>query len=162
MTATAQRTALPGRIAPALRRPLTICAIGYATSVHVVSRVRCFAERGHKVYLITENASAYGIPNVVELIPAFDSRLTTAKWFQLLSWLCRKALRIDPGHAWRAIALLRLLRACRPDVVHVHFAYSYYGWLAAVLGCLLLVVTVMGGDVLFEEQGMPTPRGKWL
>jgi len=46
--------------------------------------------------------------------------------------------------------------------VHVHFAYSYYGWLAAVLGCRPLVVTVMGGDVLFEEQGAPTPWGKWL
>jgi glycosyltransferase involved in cell wall biosynthesis len=55
-----------------------------------------------------------------------------------------------------------LLRRCRPDIVHVHFAYSYYGWLAGLLGCRPLVVTVMGGDVLFEEQGSPTPVGKWL
>src|SRR4029077_3690488 len=46
--------------------------------------------------------------------------------------------------------------------VHVHFAYSYDGWLAGLLGCRPLVVTVMGGDVLFEEQGEPTPTGKWL
>jgi glycosyltransferase involved in cell wall biosynthesis len=46
--------------------------------------------------------------------------------------------------------------------VHVHFAYSYYGWLAAIAGCAPLAVSVMGGDVLFEEQGDPTPAGKWL
>jgi hypothetical protein len=57
---------------------------------------------------------------------------------------------------------VRLLLRCRPDIVHVHYAYSLYGWAAGLLGCRPLVVTVMGGDVLFEEQGSPTPIGKWL
>src|SRR6266403_728471 len=49
-----------------------------------------------------------------------------------------------------------------PDSVHVQNANSLYGWAAGLLGCRPLVVTVMGGDVLFEEQGSPTPIGKWL
>ena len=55
-----------------------------------------------------------------------------------------------------------MLRQHRPDIVHIHYAYNYYGWLVALLGCRPLVVTVMGGDVLFEEQGNPTRLGKWL
>lgn len=61
-----------------------------------------------------------------------------------------------------ATAFLRALRRCKPDVVHIHFAYSYYPWVAGVFGCRPLVVTVEGGDVLFEEQGSPTTAGKWL
>lgn len=157
--ATSAETAAPAApLAPAAapRRPLTICAIGYATSPHVAGRVRCFAERGHKVFLITENPSPHGIPGVVELVPGGRPSL------QRISALCRRVLRRDPDHIRRALALIGVLRACRPDVVHVHFAYSYYGWLAAVLGCRPLVVSVMGGDVLFDEQGAPSAAGKWL
>jgi glycosyltransferase involved in cell wall biosynthesis len=61
-----------------------------------------------------------------------------------------------------AIALVRALRRCKADIVHVHFAYDHYAWLAGLLGCRPLVVTVMGGDVLFDEQGSPTAVGRWL
>ncbi len=148
--------------APGRDKPLTICAVGYATSTHVATRVRCFAERGHKVFLITENRSPYGIPGVTELVPGLDPRFSQALWLRALALFCRKVLRINVDHAWRVLAFARFLRACRPDIVHVHYAYSYYGWLAGVLGCRPLVVTVMGGDVLFDEQGAPTPIGKWL
>jgi glycosyltransferase involved in cell wall biosynthesis len=74
-----------------------------------------------------------------------------------------RRLGLNAGsHAHRAADFLRILRRVRPDIVHVHFAYSYYAWLAAVLGCRPLAVTVMGGDVLFEEQGEPSRLGKWL
>ena len=143
-------------------RPLTICAIGYASSTHVAARARCFAELGHQVYLITETASSGGIPGVTELVPAWDPALARLWWFRLCLWAARKIGGRAVDDAWRIAVFLRLLRRCRPDIVHVHFAYSYYGWLAGVLGCRPLVVTVMGGDVLFEEQGNPTAAGKWL
>jgi glycosyltransferase involved in cell wall biosynthesis len=61
-----------------------------------------------------------------------------------------------------AIAFLHALRRCKPDIVHVHYAYSPYAWMTSLFGCRPLVVTVMGGDVLFDEQGSPTAAGKWL
>ena len=67
--ATAQPGGSPGR-------PLTICAIGYAESVHVATRLRWFAERGHRVYLLTESESRFGIEGVTELTPALDPALT--------------------------------------------------------------------------------------
>ena len=138
-------------------RALTICAVGYADSPHVAARTRCFAERGHRVYLITETGSAAGIEGVTQLVPEPPKcRLT-----RLLLRALRR-LGINTDHVSRAIGFLTLLQHCRPDVVHVHFAYSYYGWLAAMVGCRPLAVTVMGGDVLFDEQGEPTPQGRWL
>jgi glycosyltransferase involved in cell wall biosynthesis len=122
-------------------RRLTICAIGSADSTHVAARTRCFAERGHRVFLITERRSAAPIEGVTQLVPAE---------------------RGSRSHLARAVGFFSLLRRCRPDIVHVHFAYSYYGWLAGLLGCRPLAVTVMGGDILFEEQGNPTPAGRWL
>jgi len=143
-------------------RPLTICAIGYADSVHVAARTRCFAERGHRVFIITETASRYGIEGVTELVPALDPNLASRVWFRALMWAGQRVSGGAADHLWRAVVFVRLLRQCRPDVVHVHFAYSYYGWLAGIFGCRPLVVTVMGGDVLFEEQGHPTATGKRL
>ena len=143
-------------------RPLTICAIGYAESVHVATRIRWFAERGHRVYLITETESRVGIKGVTELVPALDSSLTQRFGVRAVLWIVRKFSGRLVDDVWRTISFVRLLRQCRPDVVHVHFAYSYYGWLAGLLSVRPLVVTVMGGDVLFEEQGNPTPLGKWL
>jgi glycosyltransferase involved in cell wall biosynthesis len=61
-----------------------------------------------------------------------------------------------------ALDFLYALHRCEPDVVHIHYAYGLYGWLAGLFGSRPLVVTVMGGDVLFEEQGSPSAAGKWL
>lgn len=140
-------------------RALTICAIGAAGSTHVVTRVGWFAKQGHRVYLITETRSIGGIDGVTELAPSLEALASAAFPLRVLGWFLRR-LRLD--HAWRMIAFVRLLRACRPDIVHVHFAHSYYGWLAGLAGCRPLVVTVMGGDILFDEQGSPTAFGKWL
>ena len=153
--------AVPSAAATA-RRPLTICVIGYATSTHVAARARCFAELGHRVFLITETASPQGIAGVSELVPAWDDALAARWWLRGGLWAARRLGGQALDHLRRAIALVGLLRRCRPDIVHVHFAYSYYGWLAGLLGCRPLVVTVMGGDVLFEEQGNPTATGRWL
>ncbi len=152
----------PGPIAPPTSRKLTLCLIGAAESTHVAARARCFAEMGHRVYLITETASSAGIEGVTQLVPALDPEFARRFWFRLILWGSRRIGGRKVDDAWRVITFIRLLRRCRPDIVHVHFAYSYYGWLAGVLSCRPLVVTVMGGDVLFEEQGSPTPVGKWL
>ena len=123
------------------RRPLTICAIGASTSTHVASRVKCFAARGHRVFLISD--ARVGIEGVTELVPSGR-----------------------PIRGLRSLSLLLsvpgLIRSCRPDVVHVHFAYNPLAWMAAVADRHPLVVSVMGGDVLFDEQGRPTPSGRRL
>lgn len=141
---------------------LTICVVGYGTSTHVASRAKCFAALGHEVFLVTEVPAECPIEGVTQLVPGFDADLVEKIWFKIVMRVARLIGTQATDHVWRAVSFLRIIRRVDPDVVHVHFAYSYYGWLAGILGCHPLVVTVMGGDVLFEEQGEPTPGGKWL
>jgi len=163
MTSVADIAAVPaGRVEEAAGQPLTIVAIGYAQSTHVRARVGCFAERGHKVFLLTETAVEPGIPGVTQLVPALDPTRAGSRALAALTWVSRKVLGLNTDHLWRALVFLKFLRATRPDIVHVHFAYAYYAWMAALMGCRPLVVTVMGGDVLMDEQGTPTREGRWL
>jgi len=143
-------------------RRLTVCGIGYAQSPHVRSRLQCFAERGHKVYVITETAVTPDIPGVTQLVPALDDSIRSSLWFKVVWWGCRKLFNLNFDDVWRTYVFVSLLRRCRPDIVHIHYAYAYYAWLAGLVGCRPLVVTVMGGDVLYKEQGSPTPTGIWL
>jgi glycosyltransferase involved in cell wall biosynthesis len=133
-------------------RPLTIVAVGAGSSTHVARFVQRFAKRGHRVFLFSDSPNPTGIEGVEQLVP------TVRRWIPRVPRPLRGALY----HGLSALDLLRALRASRPDVVHVYYAYSYYAWVAGLLGCRPLVVTVMGGDVLFAEQGAPGPVGEWL
>lgn len=142
-----------------LRRPLRILAIGSSASNHVVNRVRCFGERGHEVFLLSELRS--GVEGVTELVPSVASGRD--EWVRMM---VRGLERLMHRKILGSTAMVRLLLDFRwlvnqanPDVIHAHYAYATWAWSAAVLGLKPLVVSVMGGDVLFEEQGSPTPRG---
>ncbi len=142
-------------------RPLTICAIGNGRSVHVAVRTRCFAERGNRVFLLTDSPSEEEIPGVTQVVLRLPSS-AVARFTLRLADRAFRVFGLSVSHLARGLALAGAIRRCRADVVHVHFAYNYHGWLAGLLGCRPLAVTVMGGDILFEEQGNPTPAGKFL
>jgi glycosyltransferase involved in cell wall biosynthesis len=145
-------------VPPAIR-PLKILAFGYATSTHVVNRVRCFQALGHEVYLLSTPAA--GLTDIHELVPSV--RPGQDEWVSYLtrglSRLIHRNLSGVSDMARLFLDFRRLIRTTSPDVFHVHYAYSTWAWLAAGLGVRPLVVSIMGGDVLFEEQGAPTPRG---
>jgi glycosyltransferase involved in cell wall biosynthesis len=140
-------------------RPLRILAIGYATSTHVVNRVRCFRALGHEVYLL--GTPAAGLTDVTELVPSV--RPGQDEWVaRLVRWSGRLVRRDLSGISDMVRLFLdcrRLIKTTNADVFHVHYAYSTWAWLAGALGVRPLVVSIMGGDVLFKEQGAPTPRG---
>jgi glycosyltransferase involved in cell wall biosynthesis len=128
------------------QRKLTICAIGPSEDCHIQNRTKCFAERGHHVYLIANHVA--GIPGVMEipLRPLFriPKRYPIVYTLSLLG------------------GFIRAVRRSRPDVVHVHYAYQFNAWMAAVLDHHPLIVSTMGGDILFEERELRPPRGQWL
>lgn len=140
-------------------RPLRILAIGYATSTHVANRVRCFARIGHEVFLLSTPPG--GLTDIIELTPSL--RPGQDEWVESLAQLGTRLLRRNLSSLADMVRLFldfrRLLRDTKPDVVHVHYAYNTWAWMAGALGARPLLVSVMGGDVLFEEQGTPTPRG---
>lgn len=140
-------------------KPLRILAVGSSGSTHVANRVRCFAERGHHVTLLTDRI--VGLAGVTELAPAAPPGQD--QWVVTGARLAGRLLRRDLSAASDMVRLMldfrRKIRSVDADIVHVHFAYSTWAWMTAALGEGPLVVSVMGGDILFEEQGSPTPRG---
>lgn len=115
-----------------------ICVLGAASSNHVVARAKVFKDMGHDVTLITPaEGDAQGMVQV-------------------------SCTRSGKGRmAWLKSVLAAVGRA-RADVYHAHYAAELTTWAAWLLRKKPLVVTVMGGDVLFDEQGALGPLGRWL
>ncbi len=126
------------------RRPLRICIMGSAESPHVLTRAHVFAEMGHSVTLLSPVACD---PVLAPL----------AAGLELVVCGNGSAKRIA-----LAIATWRALRRDRYDLYHAHYAAEYGTWIAALSGREPLVISVMGGDVLFDEQGSLGPLGRAL
>lgn len=148
----------------ALQPKLTICAVGSAQSTHIINRVKCFAERGHQVYLISDSMADF--EQVTVLVPVDKPIKGLSALFKFIDILAtrifKKSIILRVQIIYQLYNFLQLLKEHKPDIVHVHYAYNLWGWMAAAANHHPLVVSIMGGDILFEEQGNPTPRGKWL
>ncbi|WDP89735.1 MAG: glycosyltransferase family 4 protein [Desulfobacter sp.] len=122
-------------IEPIMSKKMRILVIGPVIAPHLYDRVQCFARLGHQVALVT-NTPDYTIPGVDSLII--------------------KGLPL--GGMYRTIALSRmvgfysLVKRFDPDIIMVHYAAGLWNWMAATCS-RPLVVSVMGGDVLFEQTG---------
>lgn len=117
---------------------LSILATGAASSPHEGARVRAFATLGHRIEMVSPMPAE--IPGVAVHVAAGRSAFAPLRRVSTM------------------LATLRLVHRHRAEVTHCHYAAEYATWAAALLGSRPLVVTVMGGDVLFEEQG----RHSWL
>lgn len=120
---------------------LNICVLGSAASPHVVARARIFRDFGHEVTLITPVAGigTGDLPSIT--IP------------------------VGPGPAGKIahlISLARELGPIRANIFHIHYAAETVAWMAWLLCKRPLIVSVMGGDILFDEQGSLGPIGRWL
>jgi glycosyltransferase involved in cell wall biosynthesis len=145
------------RATSAHTRPLTILAVGTGESTHVATRTQWFAARGHKVFLLTTAPHRPEIDGVVQLVVPAD-RLASHAWLRRWPAPLRQAI----SHSLGIMAFVRAFRVARPDVVHIHYAEQYYGWIASLLGSRPLVVTPMGSDVAaFEERDRPTTSSEW-
>ena len=140
---------------------LAICVIGRARSAHVAARATCFAKMGHKVHLVTDERSVEGISGVTEHTPGLEASSSGALARRVLS-PALTALGIPPRAFFQLVGLIRFLQRHRPDIVHVHYAHGTYAWLAGLIGARPLVVSVMGGDILFDEQGAHNALSRWM
>jgi glycosyltransferase involved in cell wall biosynthesis len=147
----------PRHAASTQARPLTILAVGTGESTHVATRTKWFADRGHKVFLLTTAPHRPELDGVVQLVVPAD-RLASHPWLRRWPAPLRHAI----SHSLGVMAFVHAFRISRPDVVHIHYAEQYYGWIASLLGSQPLVVTPMGSDVAaFEERDQPTTPREW-
>lgn len=125
-----------------------VCIVGDAGGVHVRTRALAMARLGHEVNLVTPRSSGRGDLN--ESVPVAD-RFADIPFLRLFNQAAQMS-----DHA-------RRLHAAPGDIVHVHYASSLGAWLfAASQDRRPLVVSVMGGDILFDEQGNPSRSARWL
>lgn len=122
--------------------PFHICVLGVGSSPHIMARAVAFAKRGHRTELISP-------------VPAASPHLE-ATWPNLgrmsgLTSIIYMAI-------WTSLRLMRT----RAQVYHAHYAAEIGSWLAWLLHKRPLVVSVMGGDVLFEEQSSLGAFGRWM
>lgn len=119
---------------------LNICIIGDTGGVHVRTRALAFSKRGHTINTVTPRLC--GIEELHEKSPRKTS---------------------DTGTATYMLECYQLLRECPGDIVHVHYACNLSAWLWLILGSdKSLIVSVMGGDVLFDEQGNLPQTARWM
>ena len=117
---------------------MRLCVLGAASSAHVVARAKVFADFGHDVTLTTPaQGDALGLKSVV-------------------------CARGNQGRLAWLISVIRAVKSIDADIYHAHYAAELTTWVAWLLGKRPLVITVMGGDVLFAEQGSLGPVGRWL
>jgi len=115
-------------------RPMRILLLGPANSIHLRRWAAGLAERGHAVCVASQQPCEDG------LLPAAVERV----WLPVRSGL---------GYMANAVALRRLARRWRPDVLNAHYA-SGYGTMAALAGVRPWLLSVWGSDVYdFPTRG---------
>jgi len=117
---------------------MRICVLGAASSAHVVARAKVFADFGHDVTLVTP---AVGDAQGLVSVTCARGALGRFGWLK---------------------SVFDAVRRAKADIYHAHYAAELTTWMVWVLRRRPLVITVMGGDVLFDEQGSLGPIGRWL
>ncbi|MGA6826577.1 glycosyltransferase family 4 protein [Nitrospira sp. NS4] len=116
--------------------------MGDAQSVHVRVRAAALQMLGYRVTLITpRKGEVVACPQV----SPEDCLVSAGLWGKLGTRLAK--LR----------AVHTIFARYRGDATHIHFAQGLWAGLGMLFGAKPLIVTVMGGDVLFREQG----RSSW-
>ncbi|MRD72308.1 glycosyltransferase family 4 protein [Rhodocyclus tenuis] len=115
---------------------LKIAFLGAIASPHVVARALAFVRLGHEVKLVSPASTEY---STVRLPFNVESP------------------RPYCGFVVRLSSIFYLVLALRSQIYFAHFASEITTWVAWLLRKRPLVISVMGGDVLFGEQS----RTRW-
>ena len=117
----------------------SVCIIGDAGGAHVASRISAMSEQSVELHLLTSRPTSLNLRDV-SVVDAGDG------------------LQVPPFLKWH-----RAIKDSAGDVVNIHYANSWGAWVFALSGDRrAMVLTVMGGDVLLEEQSKPHPLAVWL
>jgi len=119
---------------------MRICFVGAGHSTHHPARALPFTKLGHDVRLVTLGAA---VGRGIDIVSVPEPRPGS-----LLGGL-RSARHI-----------LQAIKDFKPDVLHAHYA-GRLASVASLSGLRPFVLTVMGGDVLFDQHEHPTVVDRW-
>ncbi|HEX9570067.1 MAG TPA: glycosyltransferase family 4 protein [Rhodospirillales bacterium] len=125
-----------------------VLVIGDSGGPHVRSRALAMAWLGYEIHTVTPRPS--GVVELNEIGPV-ASRFGNTPFLSLF----------NPAAA--LLDLWRRIRKSAGEIVHIHYASSLGAWLFVASGDRRpLIVSVMGGDILFDEQGDLSAPARWL
>jgi glycosyltransferase involved in cell wall biosynthesis len=113
---------------------MRICYIAEGSSIHTQKWLKYFAGQGHELHLISRKP-----------FEANDIKGLHLYW--LTSFRYPALFR----YPYDIIKVRRLIRAIRPDILHVHYAVGY-GLLGALSGSHPFILSVWGSDVLVAPK----------
>jgi len=120
-----------------------ILVIGSSSSPHVVNRMAGFAKRGYQITILTDRIAGLEEMNEVSLYPTYHQINMSSVFSKTLYKINRfKEL-------WN---IYKELKSFKPDIVHIHYALNRLGIIFALLLRKPIIVSVMGGDILFNEK----------
>ncbi len=125
------------------KKPLKICILAAAGSNHTFVQCGIMRDFGHEVSLLSPDNGT--CPEGVKHIPC--SVASSKGVMGKIRWL--KAIYTG-------------INSVKADVYHAHYAGELTTWMAWFLRKKPLVISCLGGDVLFEEQGTLGPVGQWI
>ena len=128
-------------------KPLRLCFIGRADSVHTRRWVDPFVERGDQVWVVNIALRPARRPWAgVHLVD--PTRALNLPWLRYPVW---------------TLYTRAFLRRIRPDLVHAH-CLDLSGWVAAATGYHPLVVTAWGSDILLHTERSAVARrlARWV
>jgi len=114
-------------------KPLKICLVGSAQSIHIQRWGSFFASRGHEVHILSN----------------FPGDIKGAKVWSLYS----KTQYGNLAYFFSIPQVYRLLRMIQPDVVHFHYLGGsiLYSLIFSLLDSLVVVVTPWGSDIYGKQ-----------
>jgi len=120
---------------------LTICFLGNAESIHTLKWAKYFADKKHKVYLISWTSFLKGYnPGDIKLHFLKEK-------IKIRIWPLNTLLNLP----FYIFGLKKLIKKLNPDIIHAHYITSY-GILPALLGFHPLVITAWGSDILITPK----------
>jgi glycosyltransferase involved in cell wall biosynthesis len=119
-----------------------ICYVGDAGSIHMQRWVKYFADKGHKVCLISPRPYAGEVPKNIEL---HVLKLISGVRF-INNLLC-------------VIQIRRIINRTKPDILHAHHVTSSGFW-SALCGFHPYVLTAWGSDIVIQPKKSKLVRRK--
>ncbi|WP_417454746.1 glycosyltransferase family 4 protein [Kiloniella sp.] len=125
------------------QKPLKICVLAAARSSHTYLQCGILQDFGHHVTLVSpdDGKCPDGVRHVPCAISSDKGILGKLRWLK---------------------AIYNGVKSVEADVYHAHYAAELTTWMAWLLGKKPFIISCLGGDVLFDEQGTLGPIGRWI
>ena len=126
-----------------MKKKLKICVLAEANGDHTYVQCGILRDFGHEVTLVSPNAGKCpeGVTHIDCSVENAGGLMGKIRWLK----------KVYDG-----------VRAQKADVYHAHYAAELTTWMAWLLGKKPLVISCLGGDVLFDEQGSQSALRQWM